>query len=51
MAIKLQCKNVLFGNLDSQNGYMYVKLDQITETIIHVFDKQSKKFIFFDFQI
>ena len=41
------CKDVLFGNLDSLNTHMYIKPEQILEKIIHVFDKQSKQFIFF----
>ena len=43
------CKNVLFGNLDSNDMYMYIKPEQICEKLIHVFDKQSKQFIFFRF--
>ncbi|CAF5100421.1 unnamed protein product [Rotaria sp. Silwood1] len=43
------CKNVLFGNLDPLNSYVYIKFEEIIEKIIHVFDKQSKRFIFFRF--
>jgi hypothetical protein len=45
----VSCKNVLFGNFDANQTYMYIKPQQILEKLVHVFDKQSKKFIFFRF--
>lgn len=44
---QVTCPNVIHGNLEGDNGFVYIKQDSIIEKLIHIYDARLRSYIFF----
>lgn len=44
---RITCSNVFHGNLNDENGFLYVKPESIIEKIVHVYDYRRCYYVFY----
>jgi len=44
---RVACPNVIHGNLEDENGFVFIKQDSIIEKLIHTYDTGLRCYIFF----